>query len=172
MIEEQEEFNLVEQIDEPLNTFKIVHIHNRSDKYHLTRQILLDAAITQNTYCYFYHILSIDIDEFNEQYASFSWLVMRDANEADLYLNVNKKAFAYIINYIQTDKLESENITSKTTMLNEVIDLAIMFGMPKLVTELRKEFPKEESEPYKFSSSHSAIKHIIDLHQGRTTGSQ
>lgn len=136
-----EEFNLTTQFEEPLNSFKIVHLYNKSDTYHLTRQVLLDSALTQNTYCFFYHILGKPIKDFNTSYGSFSFLISRNTHEnieAELYLNVDSKALAHIVKYIQTGKINIHEIYIEDRKnIDEIMDLASMFGMPKLVNMLR-----------------------------------
>lgn len=133
-----EQFDLIPQIDEPMNAFKIVHVYNKSKTYHLTRQVLLDSMLTQNTYCFFYHILARNIDDFNQIYGSFACLIDRTMIEADLYLNVDSKALDHITKYIQTTKIDSETIyTEDRATIDEIIDLSTMFGMPTLVTMLR-----------------------------------
>src|SRR5437868_11903172 len=93
---------------EIVNDFKIVHIYNRSEVYHLTRQTLLDSALpiptdesmTQNTYSFFYHILSKSLHDFNSTYKSFAYMIDKYP-EAHLYINVNSLALEYIIDYVQ-----------------------------------------------------------------------
>lgn len=113
-----------------LNSFKIIHIYNQSNTYHLTRQILINSAIILDTYSFFYHILSMDIDVFNEQYCSFAYLTTKNLDEAILYINVNPEALSYIINFIQTNKIK--NMT-QDYFFDEIIDLATMFAMPNLI---------------------------------------
>ena len=141
MEDSEEHFDLTPQI-EPVNTFKIVHLHNKSERYHLTRQVLLDSALTQNTYCFFYHILTKNLDEYNEMYGSFACLIARSGIEADLYLNVHLDALEHIVQYIQTGKLDSEDIyINNWKIIDEIIDLATMFGMPTLVSTMRNLHP-------------------------------
>lgn len=135
MTANEEQFDLTPQIDEPLNSFLVVHVHNKSMIYHLTRQVLLDSTITQNTYCFFYHILAKNVNDFNEIYGSFACIIPNMITEADLYLNVNSDALEYIVQYIQTGKIDDENINQ--SIINEIIDLATMFGMPLLVSQMR-----------------------------------
>ena len=145
MSDNQEQFDLTSPNEEPINPFKIVHVYNQSDKYHLTRQVLLDSSLTQNTYCFFYHILSKDIDEFNKIYGSFACLIARNLIEADLYLNVDVEALHHIIKYIQTSKMSAEDIYSYNwKTIDEIIDLATMFGMPILVSNLRNLHPNDQ----------------------------
>lgn len=141
-----DEFDLTPVIEGPLNTFKIVHIYNRSDTYHLTRQVLFDSILTQNTYCFFYHILAKGVDEFNDIYGSFAFLIARNEIEADIYLNVDSKALYHIIQYIQTGKINTERICeSHWKTKEEIIDLATMFGIPNLVSLLRNIVSSEEN---------------------------
>lgn len=145
MSDTEEQFDLTPQIEEPMNTFKIVHLENRSDTYHLTRQVLLDSMLMQNTYCFFYHILTKNIDEFNKMYGSFACLIYRNDDEVDLYLNVDSVALHHIINYIQTTKINIDEIKSEQWhIIDEIIDLATMFGMPNLVAVLRNYNTPEE----------------------------
>lgn len=138
-------FDFAPNMEEPVNAFKVVHVYNKSSAYHLTRQVLLDSALTQNTYCFFYHILSKNIEDFNEMYGSFACLFYRNEYEADLYLNTEKDALAHIIKYVQTGKINGEKIYSQNwRMIDEIIDLATMFGMPNLVSMLRSLHPTEE----------------------------
>lgn len=120
-----------------LNTFEIVHIHNCSKQYHLTRQTLIDSSIIQNTHTFFYHILSLFVDEFNEQYTSFAYLSVRSNAEADIYLNVDEQALDYIIRYIQTNKIDLIKIHKNSELFNEVNDLASIFGMSYLVERIK-----------------------------------
>jgi hypothetical protein len=138
MSDSEDEFDLTPNVDEPLNAFQVVHLLNRSDTYHLTRQVLLDSVLTQNSYCFFCHILNKSVNDFNETYGSFACLIQRNNIEADLYLNVNSGALEHIIRYIQTGKISTENICiGNYEDLTEIINLATMFGMPKLVNILR-----------------------------------
>jgi len=128
-----------------LNDFRIVHIHNRSDKYHLTRQTLLDSALTiptdesmtQNTYSFFYHILSKNMDDFNYTYGSFAYGTDK-VDSANIYINVNPIALGYIIDYIQTG-----NLNAFSHDVNQVIDLATIFAMPDLVEKLRSRYQSD-----------------------------
>ena len=141
----EEQFDLAPNIDEPMNEFKVVHLYNKSKKYHLTRQVLLDSVLTQNTYCFFYHILAKNIDEFNKMYGSFACLFDRSRYEADLYLNVDSEALEHIVKYIQTSKIDGISIyASNWKIIDEIIDLATMFGMPILVSMLRSLHPSQE----------------------------
>lgn len=133
----EEQFDIISESDEPENEFKIVHLHNGSDVYHLTRQVLLDSVLTQDTYCFFYHILTRSDNEFNNMYGSFACLLIRNIYEADLYLNVNSDALYYIIKYIQTNKINDDIIGCDDKICCELIDLAIMFGMSNLTAMLR-----------------------------------
>ena len=145
MTDNEEQFDLTPQIDEPMNTFRVVHLHNKSAVYHLTRQVLLDSALTQNTYCFFYHILTKNSDEFNEIYGSFACLIGRSRIEADLYLNVHPDSLENIVQYVQTGKLNGEDIYSNNwETIDEIIDLATIFGMPTLVSTMRNLHPNEE----------------------------
>ncbi len=138
-MEDNEIFDLTPQIECPTNSFKIIHIHNRSETYHLTRQVLLDSMLTQNTYCFFYHILSKNVEEFNHIYGSFAFLISRSAIEADIYLNVHPDALNYIVTYIQTTKINIDEIFQKSVKIfDEIVELAIMFGMPLLVSTIRQ----------------------------------
>ena len=116
------------------NLFRVVHIYNQSNKIHLTRQILMDSSLTQDTCSFFYHILSMDIDEFNNRYGSFAYLTEKDMYEGKLYINVNHEALMYIINFIQTNKIIQ---VRKSSLVNEIIDLAIIFGMPNLIEKIK-----------------------------------
>lgn len=146
MADNDEIFDLTPQIESPTNSFKVVHLHNRSDQYHLTRQVLLDSILTQNTYCFFYHILSKSIDEFNQMYGSFACIISRSTIEADLYLNVDIIALNHIIFYIQTTKIDGQQIcTTSHKTVDEIIGLAIIFGMPLLVSTMRQIRPMTES---------------------------
>ncbi|XWV24851.1 hypothetical protein QJ856_gp0932 [Tupanvirus deep ocean] len=144
MTDNEEQFDLAPQIDQPMNPYKIVHLYNKSNVYHLTRQVLLDSRLTQDTYCFFYHILAKSMDEFNEMYGSFACLINRSRIEADLYLNVDSESLEHIIKYIQTGKLDAKNIYSNNwKTIDEIIDLATMFGMPTLVSMMRNLHPSD-----------------------------
>ncbi|XWV26098.1 hypothetical protein QJ857_gp0982 [Tupanvirus soda lake] len=145
MTDNEEQFDLAPQIDQPMNPYKIIHLYNKSNVYHLTRQVLLDSRLTQDTYCFFYHILAKNMDEFNEIYGSFACLINRNRAEADLYLNVDSESLEHIIKYIQTGKLDAKNIYSNNwKIIDEIIDLATMFGMPTLVSMMRNLHPNDE----------------------------
>lgn len=145
MTSTEEEFDLAPKIDEPMNSFIVVHVYNRSEVYHLTRQVLLDSTLTQSTNQIFYHILTKNSDEFNVIYGSFACLIERNNYESDLYLNVDSEALEHIIKYVQTSKLEGELIYAKNwRTINEIIDLATMFGMPVLVSSMRLLHPNDE----------------------------
>jgi hypothetical protein len=178
MTDTEEQFDLAPKIDEPTNAFKIVHIYNKSNTYHLTRQVLLDSTLTQNTYCFFYHILAESMNEFNKSYGSFACLIARNNIEADLYLNVDSQALDYIIKYIQTGKINGEAIYAENwKTVDEIIDLAAMFGMPNLVSILRGLHPTED----KINQTIALIKqsftmvlyvymHYIDVNDVNDTG--
>jgi hypothetical protein len=138
MSNDEENFDFTPNIEQPINLFKVVHMYNKSNTFHLTRQVLLDSALTQDTYCFFYHILSKNIDDFNTLYGSFACLFARTESETDLYLNVDADALGHIVRYIQTGKIDGKAIYSENyEMIDEIIDLATMFGMPNLVSMLR-----------------------------------
>ena len=73
----------------------------------------------------------MNIDDFNRRYGSFAYLKEKDVYEATLYLNVNQDALVHIINFIQTNKYNLEN-----DIVDEVIDLASVFGMPNLIERI------------------------------------
>jgi len=114
-----------------MNNFKIVHIYNQSYKFHLTRQVLLDSSLTQDTFSFFFHIISMNVDDFNKRYGSFAYLTEKDIYEATLYINVNQDALVNIINFIQTNKFKP-----KEDVIDEIIDLASVFGMPNLIEQI------------------------------------
>ena len=144
MSDNQDQFYLAPQIDEPANSFKVVHLCNQSKTYHLTRQVLLDSALTQDTYCFFYHILTMTIDEFNSMYESSACLIERSMIEADIYLNVDDDALSHIVKYVQTGKIDGKSLYNKNwKTIDKIIDLATMFGMPRLVTDLRNIQPSD-----------------------------
>lgn len=134
---------------EYLNPYRIVHIYNKSNIYHLTRQMLLDSSmqisLAQNTYSFFYHILSKGSDDFNDTYGSFAYIdcptKSTKSYHVDLYMNVDTTALDYIIEYIQKRTINKK--ISKMDDINQLIDLATMFGMPDLVEQLRKKIPTE-----------------------------
>ncbi|AGC02046.1 hypothetical protein H012_gp413 [Acanthamoeba polyphaga moumouvirus] len=140
-----QEFDLTPQIERNMNPFKIIHVYNKTKIYHLTRQVLLDSIITQNTYCFFYHILTKEPNEFNKLYDSFACLIERNMSEADLYVNLHEEAFDHIVNYIQTSKIDGQKIYADNwKKIDEIIDLATILGMSKLVSMLRSLHPTEE----------------------------
>ena len=166
MADTQEQFDLTQSIDEPANNFKVVHLYNKSDKYHLTRQVLLDSSITQATYCFFYHILDRTIHEFNETYASFACLIERNTVEADLYLNVDSEALSHIIKYIQTGKMDEKQIYNNNhKTVDEMTDLAIMFGMPTLVSKLRILSPSDEHINEVFNVIKSSVNILLMVYK-------
>lgn len=141
-----EEFDPTAQMEEPVNSFKIVHIQNKSSKYHLTRQVLINSVLSHNTYSFFYHILSKSTDEFNQVYGSFACIMPRSDYESDLYLNVDSLALKHLIDYVQTGKINFADIHSNNPEnTNEIIDLATMFGMPDIVTAFRKFILSDEA---------------------------
>ena len=205
---DDEQFDLTPQIDEPMNAFKVVHLYNKSQTYHLTRQVLLDSVLTQNTYCFFYHILAKTVDEFNQIYGSFACLIetptasIADPTieftvsysptsgaktrlirsecdpsdgvdksplskvEANLYLNVDSEALDHIIKYIQTTKINGEMIYNDNwKTIDEIIDLATMFGMPKLVTMLRGLHPSEETINDAMTTIKYYLKTLLSLYK-------
>ncbi len=162
----EEEFDLAPIIDEPMNSFKIVHIHNRSEIYHLTRQVLLDSTLTQNTNQIFYHTLTKSPDEFNTMYGSFACIIYRNNHESDLYLNVDSEALEHIIKYVQTSKLDGQAIYAKNwKTINEIIDLATMFGMPVLVSSMRLLHPSDEKIDNELQLLTEAVTGILRLYK-------
>jgi len=138
------QFESTSDFDELANQFAIVHIHNQSKTYHLTKQILLDSKMIQKN-CFFYHILLLDIEVFNETYGSFAYLVPGRIFMADIYLNVDAGALHHIIGYIQTHQIDSTSIYAKHwKTIDNIIDLATMFAMPALIAELRSIQPTAE----------------------------
>ena len=111
--------------------YGIVHIHNKNDMYHLTRQILLDTGIYDPA-CFFYKILTVAPSEFNKTYSSFAFLIERSSIEADVYLNVDSKSLETIINYAETGKILG------TFNLVELENLARMLGLTRLVEKISK----------------------------------
>lgn len=134
----EDNFELDVKIDEPLNLFNVIHIYNKTYVYHITRQILLNSIVRQETDCFFYHILSMNINDFNQLYGSIGCIITRSELEADLYLNANPDALEHVIKYIQTSDLDIRSIYSQNwKTIGEILDLATVFGMPKLVSILR-----------------------------------
>lgn len=134
----EEQFELTPIIEEPMNDYKIIHLHNKNNTYHLTRQILLNSSYTMDTYCLFYHILAKNMDEFNDEYGSIACLIPRNHVEADLYMNVDAESLDIIIKYIQTNKIT--NLENNNKLISEIIDLATILAMPKLVALLRNNY--------------------------------
>jgi hypothetical protein len=135
--------NFAPDVSVILNDFKIIHLRNQSKTYHLTRQVLLDSVLTQDTYSFFYHILLLDTDSFNEKYGSFACVIDRTSYEADLYLNVNSDALYYIINFIQTGKIDCMDVyQNHRKLVDEIFDLAIMFAIPNLVDNFKNIVPE------------------------------
>lgn len=135
--------DLPQEPEEFMNSYKIIHIYNKNEKYHLTRQVLADSMLTQNTFCFFYHILTLDENEFNTTYGSFAFLIGRNAFEADMYLNVDSNSLFHIIHYVQTNKINCQEISMRSPFaIQELDDLASMLGMPNLVIILRNSSDK------------------------------
>jgi len=111
--------------------YLVAHIHNRGDVYHMTRQMLLDAAIKHDTCCLFYRMITMEQDEFNTTYCAFACQIPRTEQEVDIYLNVDPMALGCIIDYVQSNKLMG-NIQP-----HAIEQLASMFGMPALVQKVR-----------------------------------
>ncbi|AZL89272.1 hypothetical protein QKC54_gp0560 [Megavirus baoshan] len=158
------EFNLTSQMEEIVNSFKIIHVYNKTKVYHLTRQVLLDSMITQNTYCFFCHILTKEIFEFNKSYNSFAWLIERSIDEADLYVNLNLEAFDHIVNYIQTSQIDGRKIYAENwRKIDEIIDLATLLGMSNLVYELRSLHPSQTEIKEKIKMAKAGIDITLGL---------
>ena len=130
-------FELVTKNLEPKNIYKVVHIYNKNQVYHINRQILLDSFFIEDEYNYFYNIIYDDISDFNKKYKNFSCLIFKSKYEADIYLNVKSHALKYIISYLQTGKINEKLIdTLENKKLQEIIDLAKMLGMSKIVDKI------------------------------------
>ena len=112
--------------------FSVIHIHNQSLVYHLTGQLLQDLLFSEGQHCLFYQILDLNAEVFNRYYGSFATLLARSDQEADLYLNVDPEALSTVIQYIQTSKLVLPGC-----YVSHVLDLAVMFGMCKMVSDIR-----------------------------------
>lgn len=120
-----------------LNDFKVLHIYNSNDQFHLPRQILVDSSLTGDAENIFYNSVALTTQSFNSSYSSLACLINRNTIEADMYMNVNPSSLRYIINYIQTGKLElMDECLSDDFLLSKTKDLANMFGMPKLLEKL------------------------------------
>ncbi|AVL94898.1 hypothetical protein ma512 [Moumouvirus australiensis] len=159
-----QEFDLTPQIERNMNPFKIIHVYNKTKIYHLTRQVLLDSMITQNTYCFFYHILTKEPHEFNKLYDSFACLIERSMSEADLYVNLNEEAFDHIVNYIQTSKIDGKKIYADNwKKVEEIIDLATILGMSKLISMLRLLHPTEEETQEKIKTIKIGLDVLLKL---------
>lgn len=166
-VEINDEFNVdnsIDIMDSDSNTIKIVHIYNKSDQYHLTRQVLLDSTITQGTFGFFCHILTKSIEEFNLSYGSIAYLSPVNENEYDLYLNVDKIAFENIVKYVQTGKIEQNDYYQlNNKIIEDMIDLATIFGMPILVTEMRNLLMSDIELNDEFNKFEYVIKYIVKL---------
>lgn len=130
-----------------MSQFGIVHIHNKSTQYHLTFQVLYDLKLILESESdgFFYHILSKNPNEFNKLYGSFAYIIHKSSDEADLYLNVDDLALHHIIQYVQAGKINGEKIYSTNwKIIDEIINLSTIFGMPNLVQTMRKLHPSEE----------------------------
>ncbi|BCS83268.1 hypothetical protein QLL95_gp0855 [Cotonvirus japonicus] len=140
-----ENFDLTPQIEEHKNSFNIVHIYNKTNVYHLTKQVLLESMVPHNMYCLFYHMLTKTELEFNNMYGSYAYFIVRNYHEADLYLNVDSDSLNHIINYIQTSNIDGKKIYFENwRKVDEIIDLATMLGMSSLVSKLRKLHPSDQ----------------------------
>lgn len=124
------------EYEEPLSypeprDYLVAHLHNRGNVYHLTGQVLVDAAIKHDTCCLFYRMIKMEQDQFNAIYCSFACQIPRNDQEVDIYLNVNPAALECIVDYVQTGKLVGE------IQPHVIEQLASMFGMPTLVQKVR-----------------------------------
>lgn len=119
--------------DTATNGYRVVHLHNRNDVYHIMRQTILDLVITDETYGFFYNILSLHEEEFNETYKSFAYLVPINMHEANLYLSVDAVSLSHVINFIQTGELEE---VIEPNRLTKMVDLATIFGLSHLTSEI------------------------------------
>ena len=135
---EQDYFNLTSNETEFTNSFAVVHLHNRNCVYHLTRRVLIDSELTQNKYSIFKHVITMNVNEFNNTYGSFACLLDRSVREADLYLNVDPEAIDHIIQYMQSGRISRKIVyEDNTKIINKIINLATMFGMPSLVSAMK-----------------------------------
>ena len=121
------------------SAYEIAHIHNRSNTYHITRQVMLN-----NIDCFFYHILTLGSSSFNAIYNTFACMIAKSSVEVDVYMNVNCNELDYIIEYIQTNKI---NMATKHDLnfIKNMVDLTIILKIQKLTEELKKCLPQKET---------------------------
>lgn len=129
--------NYAAEVSEPdvQNAFGVIHIHNQSRTYHLTFRAIHDVKLLESNYNFFYHLIYNSIEVFNDTYESFAYLIYRNPAEQDLYLNVDISALHTIVHYIQTNKLP---LSLTHADYNELLDLATIFNMTKLISQLRQ----------------------------------
>ena len=132
---EHEHVKLALKIEEPCNDYAVIHLHNRTNIYHITRQILLDSALTQDSCCFFYHIVAKTMADFNNIYGSFACIISRNDIEADVYLNVDQPALEIIIAFISTGDLPTN--LQDVDFVMAIDNLASMFGMAEMVHLVR-----------------------------------
>lgn len=138
MTEHSDDFDIGINFNESYKPFKIYHIYNKTDIYHLTKQTLIETGVIYGDYNFFFHIVHMDTEEFNDKYGSFACMLQKNMDESNIFMNIHAKAFSYIVNYIQTNKIDDDEIRQKNKkVVDEIIDLATMLGLPVLVTKLR-----------------------------------
>lgn len=151
-----EQFDFTSNIDDPTNGYLVVHLHNKGQKFHLTRQALLDTGLTHK-FNFFYNILAKTCEEFNSMYGNFACLIERTQYEADVYMNVSLFALPFTIEYIQKDSIdfyshhfyEQKSMPSKdgpNTFFSDILDLATMLGLPLLVEKINEFFPPNSDD--------------------------
>src|SRR5579872_5825294 len=136
-----------QQIYRNLNSYELIHIFNGNDTYYLTATTIIESALIQNKPTFFYHVLRLDLDQFNNIYGSFAYLKpdREDNRIAYLYLSVDPVALAHIIRYIQLDHIDGTEIYRNNYKdIAHFIHLAGLFDMPMLMNELKALMPTEQ----------------------------
>ena len=130
-------------MEENSGQLQIIHVMNRNDTFHLTRQTILDsscvvedASFSQEIYTLFYHAISLEPHEFNSKYKSFAY-IKHKGPEAKLYLNAEIIPFQMIMEYIQTKRIDERKLIFDSDLTTRLIDLADVLGMTHLMQILR-----------------------------------
>lgn len=145
--------DVTERVAEPVNNIGAVVFVLRNHRFNLTRQVLIDSCDYHGQHTFFYHILTLDPDEFNEKYGRHAYFQNVEYGTANILLNMNISAFEYIVDclelgFIKFTKLhygymENTNINvdmhMEITHLENILDMTAIFGMDKFRAKLSNE---------------------------------
>lgn len=150
---------------QPISDFEVVHLHNKSKQYHLTKRLLFRSMELEGGLCFFSPYFYLHQPSFfHSFFGSFATLINKNAKEIDVYLNEDEDALNYIIEYIQNHQLDPKSIyTNSWETFNKTIILSRRMRLCHLTEALSSIKPREKEIEKRFNLWKNSIECLCYL---------